>query len=182
MATISGRIQVSASFSQSVANVPTQNGQAPVVAVPITATFAPNGSAAAGAADGVDLKYTATLTFTTATPQVLNLKSLTDVLGGAIVFARVRSITLKMHAPTDGNTLTLGYATLTTNAWTSLVSNPGQLVLQACPTATNDAFVTLVAPNTTGWVVGTSNRLLNLDPGSFTGTYTVDIEINGCSA
>lgn len=182
MATISGRIQLATSFSQQVTGVPTQNSQSPQVSIPIAASFSPDGSVAAGAANGVDLKYTATLTFTTATPQILDLKSLLDVLGGAVAFARVRSITLNMHAPTDGNTLKLGYATTTTNAWVSLVTNPGQIILQACPTSTNAAFATLVAPNATGWVVGASNKLLNLDPGSFTGTYTVDIEITGCSA
>lgn len=183
MSTINGRISVTESFSQVLANVPVAAGQTPQVTAPISANFAPSTGGTAGAADQVDLKYTATLTFVTATPQVLNLQALTDVVGAAINFARVRSITIKMRGPVDGQVLKLGYSGVTSNAWTSLVTNPGQILLQAFATANNDCVFVITAPGAAGYVVGSTNRLLQLDPGTFaSGTFTIDIEITGCSA
>ena len=145
MASITGRISVSALFSQSVPGVPTNGGQAPAVAAAISATFAPGTAGTPGAADQVDLKYTKTLSFAAAA-QPLDLTNLLDVLGATITFARVRSIVLKMRGAADGNVLKLGYSGTTANAWTSLNSNPGQIFLQAFATAGNDAVFVLTAP------------------------------------
>jgi hypothetical protein len=128
------------------------------------------------AADQCNLQYINTLALVASTPQALNLQSLTDVYGNSLSFSKIRQIIINMKSTTDGQTLTLGYGTTTANAWTSLVSNPGTITLQAATTNNNAVFV-LTAPNTTGWAVGSSNRLLQFDPGS--ATFNVDVLIWG---
>jgi hypothetical protein len=173
MAAITGSVKAGSNWTQTnstglpgalVANLP-QNWQFTV-------------STSGNAADQANLKYTATLSLAAA-PQVLDLTNLTDVFGGVVNFARVRSLAIRVKSQTDGQTLKLGYSGVTANAWTSLITNPGQITLQAS-TSTNDGFVVFTAPNTTGWTVGATNKLLNLDPGA--STFTADIEILGSVA
>lgn len=172
MANVTGSTKVTMSSTQTPTGLP-----GTVTPLTINQTF--NCSFQNGtAADQCDLRYTATLVFVANTPQVLDLTSLTDSSGGAVNLKRVRRLTLKFKDTTDGQTLLLGYSATTANAWTSLISNPGQITLQASTTG-NDGFIALSAPNTTGWVVGSSNKLLNLDPGS--NAFSVDIEILGAS-
>lgn len=174
MATITGSTKLNTAWAQTSANLPGTQVQLGVQQNP-QFTVSTSGTAA----DQADLKYTKTLTFVASTPQALDLTSLTDVYGGTVNFKRVKSISIKFKDTTDGHTLLLGYATTTANAWTSLISNPGQITLQAS-TASNDAFFAVTAPNTTGWVVGSTNKLFNMDPGS--NAFSVDIEIVGASA
>lgn len=173
MSNVTGSMKVTMSSTQTPTGLP-----GTVTPLTINQTF--NSSFQNGtAADQVDTRYTNTLTFVASTPQVLDLTSLLDTSGNTISFARVRRLSIKFKDTTDGQTLVLGYGTTTANAWTSLISNPGTLTLQPS-TAGNDGFIALSAPNTTGWVVGTSNKLLNLNPG--TSAFSIDIEILGASA
>lgn len=170
MATVNQSIQVITSNSITPANLP---GNVPY-------TFPENfklNLSPGTTADSANLIYSATIAFTAA-PQVLDLTALTDPTGGAVNFARVRSIWIKVKSTTDGTTLKLGYGATTTNAWTSLVSNPGQIFLQAS-TANNDSMFVLSAPNTTGWAVSSTNKLLQLDPGA--ATFSADITIVGAN-
>ncbi len=130
-------------------------------------------------ADNIDLMYSTTLNLVASTPQAINLKSLLAPDGTAVAFVRIRSIVIVMKGTTDGMTLKLGYATTTANSWTALVSNPGTITLPAS-SASNMATLILTAPNTTGWTVGTSNRLLQFDPGA--DTFSVDVTFEGVSA
>ncbi len=131
----------------------------------------------AGAADNVDVPFIKTLTLS-ATPTVLDLTNLTDPYGVPISFARVRSVYIKNRSTTDGQNVLFGFSGTTTNAWTALVSNPGQNTIHAS-TATNDGVFYHVASTSTGMVVSSSNKLLNLDPGA--NTIVVDVIILGCS-
>jgi len=133
---------------------------------------------AAGSADNADLKYSAILPLA-ATPTVLDLTALKDVLGNPISFARVRSILISNPATVDGQVVKLGYAAATANAWTGLISNPGQLTIEPS-SALNPGVLALTAPNTTGLPVTSTSKLLNLDPGA--ATIALSIEIVGCSA
>lgn len=172
MANVTGSMKVTTSSTQTPTGLP-----GTVTPLTINQTF--NSTFQNGtAADLVDQRYIATLTFVASTPQALDLTSLLDSSGGAVNFARVRRLSIKFKDATDGQTLKIGYASTTANAWTSLLSNPGQLTLQPS-TAANDGFIVLSAPNTTGWVVSNTNKLLNLDPG--TSAFSIDIEILGAS-
>lgn len=179
MAVVSGTTQLTSNDQQTPSGVPIPSGQSAAnpLAYQLNARSQYNNGTAL---DLIDLIYFATLTFVASTPQVLDLTSLTDPFGGAINFKRVKKIVIKPHGLADAVTLTLGYGTTTTNAWTGLFSNPGTIALQAAPTPTNDAFLAVNAPNATGYLVGSSSKLLKLDPGS--AAFTVDIEIAGCSA
>lgn len=173
MANVTGQLSLSTNWSQVITGVP---GSSQQIAAQQSPKFVVTASGTA--ADQADLKYTSSFTLA-ATPTILNLKSLLDIFGGAIVLVKVRSITIVNKATTDAFVLLMGYATTTSNAWTSLVTNPGQITI-APSTATNNGMFAMTAPNTTGWAVGTSNRLLNLDPGA--NSIPIDIEIVGTSA
>lgn len=173
MSNVTGTLKVNTSSAQTPTNLPGS-------ITPLTINQAISSNYGNGTtADNVDLRYCATLTFVSGTPQALDLTNLTDTSGASLSFARIRRITIIPSMTTDGQTLKLGYSTTTANAWTSLITNPGQLTLQAA-TANNGAGLVLLAPNTTGWVVGASNKLLNLDPGS--AAFSAAIEILGASA
>jgi hypothetical protein len=138
------------------------------------------------AAGQVDLLHRKTYSLAAA-PTALDLfgGSLLDPFGNACAFRRIRALRVRVKTTTDGQTVLMGYSTTTANAWTSLLSNPGQLTIAAAVADANgnilhDGWVEFVAPNTTGWVVATSNKLLNFDPGA--NTISIDVEIEGCSA
>lgn len=139
-------------------------------------TFA-NGSAA----DQVQKIYAATLAFS-GSPIVLNLfdntsgTQVTDLYGVVFAFTAVRKIFIKHKGTTDAQPLKLGYSGSTANAWTAIVSNPGQIFLQPS-SANNDGGILLVAPNTTSFAVNTGSKLLQLDPGA--NTFNADIVIVG---
>lgn len=174
MAIITGSINLSSSLSQAApTSVPggskltTQNS---TKFVPVAGT--------AGAQDVVDLKYSKTLTLA-ATPTVLDLSALTDVFGEALAFARVRSILVVNRDVNDGHNLSVGSSSTVTNSWTALISNPGTVTIGAS-TGGNTGVFFAASPNTTGWAVTSTNRLLNLDPGA--NTIVCSIEITGTSA
>lgn len=178
MAVVTGTTRVTSYDQQVPTGVPIPTGQPAANPLPyqlgINCSFA-NGTAL----DQVDLVYFTTLTFVASTPQVLDLTSLLDPLGGVVNFKRIKKIIIKPKGLVDNVILKLGYSGVTSNAWISLVTNPGQISLQAAPTANNDAGFVILAPNATGYVVGATNKLLNLDPG--TAAYSVDIELQGAS-
>lgn len=131
--------------------------------------------------DQVQLTYLKTLSFTGAAI-VLNLfdntsgTQVTDPYGNAISFSAIRKIVIKHKGTTDNQPLKVGYSGTTANAWTALVSNPGQIFVMPS-SSTNDGGAVFISPNTTGWAVSTSSKLLNLDPGA--NSFSVDIEITG---
>lgn len=151
-----------------------------VTPIAINQTFRHN-LANGSAADQVQKIYAATLAFT-GSAIVLNLfdsssgVQVTDLYGTPIVFSAVKKIYIKHKGTTDAQPLKMGYSGTTTNAWTAIVSNPGQIFLQPS-TANNDGGILMVAPNTTGWAVATGSKLLNLDPGA--NTFNADIVIVG---
>jgi len=175
VANVTGSIRIKSAMRQRLASVPPGASGVTSSSVPIDLKFDVRTSGTDD--DQADLKYTKTLSFAAAA-QVLNLQSLTDVQGNAVVLARVKSIIGKFRGAVEGNTLKLGYAALTSNAWTSLVSNPGQITFEAYSTDANDAGFAILAPGD-GYDVGASNRLLNLDPGA--ATFSLDLEIVGAS-
>ncbi len=171
MAVVTGSIKTQTLMTQTASTVPgsvtpLSNSQT------LNCTFG-NGTTA----DNVDLQYPATLTFASSTAQTLDLTSLTDVYGGTVNFARVRSITIKMKGTTDGSTLTIGNAA--SNSWAAILGATGTYVMQAS-TSTNDSVWTATAPNTTGWATSGTSKSLKLLPSAH--AFSVDIEITGCSA
>ncbi len=152
-----------------------------VTPVAVNQTFR-NNFANGTAADQASKVYAATLAFSASTPIILNLfdsssgVQVTDMYGAAFAFAAVKKFYIKFRSTTDGQVLKVGYSGSTANAWTGIVSNPGQIFLQPS-TSTNDGGILMVAPNTTGWAVATGSKLLNLDPGS--AAFSVDILLVG---
>lgn len=172
MAAVTGSISTNTSFSQTPSNIPGSS----ITPLTNAQTIKFQVSTSGTAADQVDLKYSATLTFTASTAQTLDLTSLTDVYGGAVNFARVKSITISMKSTTDGATLTLGAAG--SNPWAAILGTTGTLVMQAA-TANNPSMLVLTAPNTTGWVTSGTSKAFKLTPSAH--AFSVDIEITGCS-
>lgn len=128
-------------------------------------------------ADTCNLFYAATLSLA-ATPTTLDLKSgLLDIGGLALVFVRVRFVALRVNSTTNGQVLVIGNSV--TNEWNAFLSATGTLTI-AAGTASNNGFFMLQAPNTTGYLVGSSSKTLKLDPGA--STFTVDVLIAGCDA
>jgi hypothetical protein len=171
---ITGSISFASSFGQTAPDIPSTS--LVTLSNPQAAKF--NASVSGTLANQVDLKYSRTLTLT-ATPTALDLTALTDVFGGAVNFHRVKTVSVVNRSVTDGAVVTLGYGTTTANAWTGLVSNPGTIAVGPS-TAQAVGFLAMSSPNTTGWAVGSTSRLIQFDPGS--STITVDVEITGCSA
>jgi hypothetical protein len=171
---VTGSIALNSQFSQGTTNVPGNN----LVQLSNNQAVKFATTASGTAADQVDLKYSRTITLAAA-PTALDLRSLTDVFGGAVAFARVKSVQIVNKSSTDGYTVTVGYSTTTSNAWVGFLSNPGTFVVGPS-TASNAGFFAITSPNATGWPVSSSSKLLNLDPGA--NTVVVDIEITGCSA
>jgi len=172
MAVVTGSIRVGTLSTQTPTTLPGTITPA-TVTQSINTTF---GNATT--ADNVDLKYTATLTFTASTAQTLDLTALTDIYGGTVNFARIRSITISITSPTtDGATLTIGAAG--TNPWAAILGTTGTYIMQA-PTSTNASMWIATAPNTTGWITGGSSKNLKLTPSAH--AIVAAIEIMGASA
>lgn len=143
-----------------------------------------NQYSAGTAANQVDRLYTFTGVIAASTPLVVDLTNWTDLFTGATgqSFARVRHVQIQNLETTAARVLLIGYATTTANAWTSLLSNPGQLTLRPGSvnnTVTGAGVFQFDAPNTTGWAVGPTNRLLQFDPGA--NPILCKIIIAGCS-
>lgn len=135
-------------------------------------------------ANQVDRMYTFSGTIAASTPLVIDLTSFTDPLTGATgqAMARARHIQVQNLETNDTHVLLMGYATTTANAWTGLLSNPGQINIR--PGTLNNTLLgpgvfQADAPSVTGWLVGGSSKLLQFDPGA--NAILVKIIITGCS-
>lgn len=171
MATVAGSIKVTSSFQQTPTTIPGN-------VTPATNTQSLKADFTSGTtADKVDLKYSRTLTFASATAQTLDLSSLTDDYGGAVAFVKIRSLLIRVKSTTDGATLTVGAAA--TNPWAAVLGTTGTLIIQSA-TSSNQAVLLLTAPNTSGYAVSGSSKSLKLLPSSH--AFDVDIEITGTSA
>lgn len=174
MATVTGNFGITYNFTQALAStVPGSANTGAQIASAYTAKFITSGTSA----DQVDLAYGTTLTLVASTPQTIDMRSLTDLYGNSITFARVRALFFRNRATTDGYTVTLGNAA--SNAWTSLLPSTSTMLVYPS-SSTNDGWTAIVAPNTTGISTGSSNKSLKIDPGSQ--NITFDIVALGCSA
>lgn len=125
-------------------------------------------------ADQADLKYSTKRTLAISTPLVLDLTSLTDAQGVAIAPARLKALTVVNRSTTPGQVLKLGYSATTANAFTGFVTNPGQVTVRPSTTS-SPGFVTITAPDATGFLIGSTNKLLQIDPGA--NAILVEIEL-----
>lgn len=134
-------------------------------------------------ADAIDLIHAKTYTFAASTPQDLDLKALTDVLGATVNFARVRLLAIKVKSTTDAASLTLSPGS--TNGWTALIGTGSSLRVMPSTANTDSTekgigFFLVVAPNTTGYVTGASNKVLTLTPSAH--AFDADVFIAGTSS
>jgi hypothetical protein len=158
MAQITGGLSTFASFTAK-ATTGYQTGTAiPISPARLFSTFT-----AGLAADQLDNLAPILLTFVASTPQTIDLTALSDVLGLAITAARVRFILIRNLSTTDGFNLLVGGAG--TNEWNGPLSSGGKLTVGPS-SAGNDGAVLLSAPNTTGYPVSSTSKLLKLDPGA----------------
>lgn len=127
-------------------------------------------------ADQVDKIHAKTYSFTASTSQTINLQSLLDIEGGTFSLARVRVLAIRVKSTTDGAYLSVEPDA--TNGWDNSLLLPGGFRVLA-KTTTNDGFVVFVAPNTTGYEVDASNRVILLTPSAH--AFDVDVVIAGCS-
>jgi hypothetical protein len=129
------------------------------------------------AADQVDLIGAASYTLAPSASQVIDLT--TDLLnpnGGAVNFARVRHLAVQVVCSTDGAVVTL--AADATNGATNLLSTGGVPILAS--TGTNASGLIWNAPNTTGAVVDSTHKRLNLTNNA-TASVTVYLLVAGAS-
>lgn len=129
-------------------------------------------------ADKINLIHAATYTFTSATPQTIDLSALTDIIGAAVNFARVRAIVVKMNSVTDGATLTLTAGA--SNGNTNILGTAAGLIIgSASATNSSGACLILTSPNTTGYVVDGTHKTLTFTPSAH--AFTADILIAGAA-
>jgi hypothetical protein len=130
-------------------------------------------------ADQIDLIAPLDLTFVASTMQSIDLTSMVDTLGTALSFARVKLFALRVESQTDGATLTLtpdatnGWSTGPVGASSSLLLLPGSL---ANPFG---GFTIFSAPNTTGYVVNSTHKKVDMTPNA--NAFTATLLIAGCS-
>ena len=172
-------VTATARATSSAALTPADTTAAPQP-IPIGPTTCAVSYANGTAADQVNLVHHKTYSLAAAAT-ALNLYdgSLLDAQGNACAFRKVRRLRIKHLGTTDGHTLAVGYAALTSNAWTAPVTNPGQLTIYPS-SSTNDGWWELTAPTTSGMTVSNTSKLLNLDPGA--NTFDVLVEIDGTDA
>lgn len=137
--------------------------------VPQTRTISSNSLTNGSAADQIQLVGAVRLTFTASTAQTIDLTTaLLDPSGSAVAFAKVKRMLIKFISPTtDGAVVTIRQGS--SNGWTNFVDGGAAgvgLTLQS-PTASNDAGCAFVAPNTTGWVVTSTNKTLTITPNAY---------------
>jgi hypothetical protein len=109
-----------------------------------------------------------TITLAAASETLLDLTALTDALGGAVSFARLKAIYLRNKSATAGDNLELG-GTVTAGLSTLYVgTNAGQLIGPG-------GIALLVNPSAAGWVVTpTTADILRIgNPGSNAITYDI---------
>lgn len=145
---------------------------------PFTAPLNPKANFANGTTvDKINLLYQNTISFTASQTQSLDLKALTDPLGGVVNLVKVKGIAVRCKSTTDGASITL--APNATNGWTSLIGTGSTLKVLAS-SASNDAWFMVVAPNTTAYAVGAANKVLDLISSAH--AFDVDIVIIGTDA
>lgn len=170
MAVIGGTSQLSAGFNQTISSGVITSQTIPA-SIALTTQYA-NGTGAGQ----VDLIYAKQLTFVASTPQTLDLTALTDLGGGAVNFARVRELVIQIVTTTAGFNLTLGDAAA--NAWAPFWGPTGTDIVMA------GSIRYFTDPTSVGVgvgaVVGSSSKVLKLDPGS--NALVCNILIVGCSA
>jgi hypothetical protein len=113
-----------------------------------------------------------------ATPQTIDLRSLTDIFGAAVNFARARTFDIKIRTTNDAASLTIGADA--TTPWTGFLNAAGTLTVPPA-SAANPAGggIVITAPNTTGMpVTGSSNRVKFLPSAH---PITADLVVVGCS-
>lgn len=127
----------------------TTSGVAPATVVGTVAqstTWAPTVGTAVG---NVNLLYSAAQTVTNGTPLVLDLTSLTDPNGNAVVFAHVQAIVVTNNSIVAGQDLTIGGGT-----------NPLSTDLHTAQA--NGGAAAIIAPNPGFAVVGSSTNNLKV--------------------
>ncbi len=139
------------------------------------------------AAGMVDYIYAKTLSLA-GSATTLDLQSLTDLNGGAIVFTRIRELLIVNLAVTAAYTVTVGAASAT--QWTTgpLGTTTATSILQPSvgqtAPATNGSMMRYSDPwsvgASTGAYVDASHKSLKLDPGA--NTISVYVLLVGCSA
>jgi hypothetical protein len=124
-------------------------------------------------ANAVDLRFEHSYTLAASASTTLTLSALTDDLGRAVAFARVRKLIVYVTAKTGSDFLTVGNAAL--HPWTAIVGGTTQTI------PVRDLLL-LVGAGTTAYVVtsGSSDQLKILNSGSASITFTV--AISGASA
>jgi hypothetical protein len=121
----------------------------------------------------VDLRWEHSYTLAASASTTLTLSALTDDLGRAVAFARVRKLLILITAMTGNDFLTVGSAT--TNPWTAPVGGGTQTIV------VRDLLL-LVGAGSTAYVVtaGSNDQLKIVNSGSASITFTV--AISGASA
>ena len=168
--TVTGNAKVQLQFTQTPAN-PVFSQSIPI-ALPDALAFAAKFGVTA---DQINRVYANQFTFAASTGQTLDLNALADVLGASFSFARVKLFAIRVNSTTDGASLTL--APDGTNGWAALFA--GDLVVLAS-TSSNGAFFVVAAPNTTGYVVDATHKVIDLTPSAH--AFTVDVLIAGCDS
>lgn len=162
--TTTGQLTVHASFNEKVTSG-IFNGQNIPIPLNLQAILG-NGTAA----DQVDGVYAATLSFTASTAQDLDLQDLTTVFGDALSFDVVRAIVLVVKSTTDAATLTVTPGS--SNGATNILATGSSLPLRGS-TSANQGMLILVAPNTTGYAVDSTHKVLTLTPSAHAFDVTV---------
>lgn len=118
--------------------------------------------------NAANLVYQDTVTLATASETLLDLTALTDALGGAVAFARLKLIYLRNKSATAGDNLQLG-GTVSAGLSTLYVgTNAGQLIGPG-------GIALLVNPSAAGWAVAaTTADILRIgNPGANSITYDI---------
>lgn len=129
------------------------------------------------AADQVDGCYYGQLTLVAATPQTVDVRALTDVLGNSLVPARARVVIFKWYCPTDTDVATVGGAGA--NEWDGFLSSGGTISVFPS-SAKNDGYFILTAPQTTGIPITATSHLLKVVSAAGAGQF--DIILFTCSS
>ena len=149
--------------------------------VPQTRTISSNSLTNGTAADQINLVGAVRLTFTASTAQTIDLTTaLLDPSGSAVAFARIKRIIFKVISPTtDGASVQVKQGA--SNGATNIIdAGTGAGLKVLAPTSSNDAGLALIAPNTTGYLITSTNKTLLLTPSAH--AIVLDIIADGCDA
>lgn len=166
---VSGQIQPNLSFSQLVTSG-FLNGQSLAIGLNTLAKFV-----AGTAADSIDGLYAHTFTFVASTMQTMDVSTLTDIFGVSITAARARFIAIRVNGVVDGSSLTI--TPDATNGWAAFTTS-----LKLLPSSSANpagGFFILTAPNTTGYPIDGTHKVLDMTPSAH--AFTVDVVIGTAS-